>query len=92
MSQPNFNDNDDLPTYRKARADMYTVALVLSLAALLVGCVCLYAEMSEYGFKIKGGPLLSLARPAIDAPALTAVACHDAGPALTSCGARSSFA
>jgi hypothetical protein len=37
----------------KPKPNIYTVLLVLALAAIVIGCICLYAEMSAYDFKIK---------------------------------------
>jgi hypothetical protein len=37
----------------KPKANIYTVLLVLSLVAVLIGCLCLYLEMSAYNFEIK---------------------------------------
>ncbi len=37
----------------KPKANIYTVLLALSLVAILLGCICLYAEMSAYEFKMK---------------------------------------
>lgn len=50
--------------YRKPRADIYTVLLVLALIALLVGILCLYLEMEMYEWKIEGGPSVSAHLPA----------------------------
>ena len=51
--------------YRKPRADVYTVLLILALIALLLGIVCLYAEMEMYEWKLKGGPRVRADRPEI---------------------------
>jgi hypothetical protein len=37
----------------KPKADIYTVMLILSFVALVIGCLCLYGEMNSYGFNIK---------------------------------------
>jgi hypothetical protein len=37
----------------KPKANIYTVLLILTFAAIVVGCICLYAEMSAYEFNIK---------------------------------------
>ena len=37
----------------KPKADVYTVMLVLSFVALVIGCLCLYGEMNSYGFNFK---------------------------------------
>jgi len=33
----------------KAKSNIYTVMLILSFVALVIGCACLYAEFSQYG-------------------------------------------
>lgn len=37
----------------KPKANIYTALLVLSFVAIVVGCICLYAEMSAYQFEFK---------------------------------------
>lgn len=37
----------------KPKANIYTALLVLSFVAIVVGCICLYAEMNAYDFKFK---------------------------------------
>jgi hypothetical protein len=37
----------------KPKANIYTVMLILSLVAILIGCLCLYLEMKEYNFEFK---------------------------------------
>jgi hypothetical protein len=37
----------------KPKANIYTVLLILSFVALVVGCICLYAEMNAYNFDFK---------------------------------------
>ena len=37
----------------KPRPDIYTVLLVLSLVAIVIGCLCLYLEMRAYDFTFK---------------------------------------
>jgi hypothetical protein len=39
--------------YRKPRADVYTFMLIVSLLAVIVGCLCLYFEMKRFDFKFK---------------------------------------
>ncbi len=39
----------------KPKASIYTMLLILSLFAILIGCLCLYLEMKAYDFKIKAG-------------------------------------
>ena len=48
--------------YRRPRADIYTVLLLLTLFALLIGILCLYFEMDAYNFEFKGGPTVSAER------------------------------
>lgn len=40
----------------KARPDVYTVMLAVSLVAILLGILCLYLENKAYNFEFKGGP------------------------------------
>ena len=37
----------------KPPANIYTVLLVISFVAVLIGCLCLYLEMSAYNFEFK---------------------------------------
>jgi hypothetical protein len=37
----------------KPKANIYTVLLALSFVAIVVGCICLYAEMNAYDFNVK---------------------------------------
>lgn len=37
----------------KPKANIYTALLALSFVAIVVACICLYAEMSAYEFKMK---------------------------------------
>jgi hypothetical protein len=37
----------------KPKANIYTVLLILSFVAIVIGCLCLYGEMSVYEFKTK---------------------------------------
>ena len=39
--------------YRKPRADVYTFMLIVSLLAVIAGCLCLYFEMQRFEFKFK---------------------------------------
>lgn len=41
--------------YRKPQPDLYTVLLVLSLIAILIGILFLYLEQETYEFKFKNG-------------------------------------
>jgi hypothetical protein len=42
--------------YRKPRADVYTMLLILALMAIIAGIVFLYLQMDVYQFQFKGGP------------------------------------
>ena len=53
-------------SHRKPKADMYTVLLVISLIAVLLGILFLYLHMGRYDFKFKGGSAM--------------VMVHDQGP------------
>lgn len=53
------DESSAAPQYRKPRADVYTVLLVLALLALIVGILCLWGENAEYEWKYKGGPTVS---------------------------------
>ena len=58
--------------FRKPRADVFTMLLLISLVALILGIICLYAEMEAYQWEFKGGPTItSMAAPA--EPGLAAV-------------------
>jgi hypothetical protein len=37
----------------KPKANIYTVLLILSFVAIVIGCLCLYGEMNAYEFKTK---------------------------------------
>ena len=51
--------------YRKPRADVYTVLLVVALIALLLGTAALWMSMKEdYNNEIKGGPNPAWHQPA----------------------------
>lgn len=44
MSPP----KSDSGPYRKPRADVYTLLLFFALVAIILACVCLWAEMQDY--------------------------------------------
>ena len=46
------------PRYRKPRADLYTMLLLIAWIALLLGILVLYLEMREYNFEFKGAPAM----------------------------------
>jgi hypothetical protein len=72
MSLPSSNENEipgAAPRYRKPQADIFTVLLVISLLAIILGIVFLYLETADYGDqKTKGGPTVRLESPTIVAP------------------------
>ncbi len=39
----------------KPQANIYTALLIVSLAAVIIGCICLYAEMNAYEFNMGPG-------------------------------------
>ena len=51
---PLDSNNHSGGPYRKPRADLYTVLLMLALIAILLAILCLYLEMKIYDFKFKG--------------------------------------
>jgi hypothetical protein len=69
MSSPNSTENQG-GLFRKPRADIFTVLLVVALLAIIVGIVALYAYMRDYDMKFKGGPSAANSAPAVGAPAM----------------------
>ena len=69
--------------YRKPRADIYTVMLLLALFAILLGILCLYFEMDMYGFEFEWSQPASSVAPNV------AVAFADITPAMLSTDAPS---
>ncbi len=72
MSQANsdpspFGDQpqQQAPRYRKPRADLYTMLLIVAWIAILLGILMLYLEMSEYNFEFRGAPAMRAAPPAV---------------------------
>jgi hypothetical protein len=66
MSQPSF-ESTSAPTVLKKKSPLtiYTVLLIISLAALMLGCLFLWLEINEYGgFGAIKGPIGALSRPA----------------------------
>ena len=47
---------------QKPRTDVYTIMLILSLIAIIAGCVFLYLEIREYNGQT-GGPAAQLSAP-----------------------------
>ncbi len=60
MSPPK-STNTPGGTFRKPRADLYTILLVIALLAILVGILFLYLTMQSYNFETKGGPPVAMA-------------------------------
>ena len=64
MSSPNLtNSAKPRASFRKPRADIYTVLLVLALVAILIGLTFLVLEMDMYSWDFKGGPTAPPVRP-----------------------------
>lgn len=64
MSSPDLtNSAKPRVTFRKPRADIYTVLLAIALVAILIGLTFLAFEMDMYFWEFKGGPTASLVRP-----------------------------
>lgn len=55
MSSPTSSSKHGGP-YRKPRADIYTVLLIVALVALAIGILFLCLEMDLYNWEFKGGP------------------------------------
>lgn len=55
--------------YRKPRANVFTVLLIISLLALILGTTLLWMDMAKYNYEFKGGP-----RAAHDAAPIVALA------------------
>lgn len=62
------------PLYRKPTADLFTVMLVLSFIAVVVGIVFLWMEMNLYKYEFKGGPSVGM----IEARPTTLICSHHA--------------
>lgn len=58
MSQPTLS-NEPTPQFRKPRANVYTVLLLVALIALIIGCLCLWGVNAGLQWKWKGGPPVS---------------------------------
>lgn len=68
-------------SHRKPKADMYTVLLVISLIAVLLGILFLYLNMDRYDFRFKGGPTVVMAREA-EGPEIILLARAGQAPSL----------
>jgi hypothetical protein len=60
---PRKNSENAAGPYRKPRADVYTVLLVIALVALLLAIYALFLEMDDFHFAIKGGPPVTWVSP-----------------------------
>jgi len=69
--------------YRKPRADAYTVMLLLSLFAIILGILCLHFEMDMYDFEFEW------TKPSASVGSNVAVALADTTPAILSTDAPS---
>lgn len=66
MSTPTSKagENSGPQVYRKPRADIFTMLLVIALLAIITATVVLWQLMAEYEYKFKGGPSVSWNAPA----------------------------
>ena len=55
MSLPDSNlaDGTRGVIVERPRANVYTVLLAISLVALVIGCLCMYGELTTYGWDVK---------------------------------------
>jgi hypothetical protein len=68
--------------YRKPRADVFTVLLVIALLGIIVATYALWLVMQDYDYKIKGAPVV-WNRPA--ASQLMALSNHQSQPGEQGC-------
>jgi hypothetical protein len=73
---PAKSSNTPGGAYRKPRADLYTILLVIALLAILVAILFLYLHMQTYNFEVKAGPPVAM------------IAANLAVPMIGSCGWR----
>ena len=57
---PPKSSNNPGGTFRKPRADLYTILLVIALLAILVAILFLYLHMQSYNFELKAGPPVAM--------------------------------
>jgi hypothetical protein len=88
VSQANFEQSpfgeqpqQEAPRYRKPRADLYTMLLLIAWIAILLGILCLYLEMKQYGPRWNKPPVTQLPRPAATSTFQAPNHSHDAGGA-----------
>ena len=63
-SMTNSTEDEPVAVYRKPRASVYTVMLVISLLAILVAILFLWLHLDDYKWMHKGGPTAALPRAA----------------------------
>ena len=60
MSTTSSTEDESVAVYRKPQVNVYTVMLVISLLAILVGILFLWLHLDDYQWKTKGGPSAAL--------------------------------
>ena len=55
MSTTSSTEDESVAVYRKPQVNVYTVMLVISLLAILVGVLFLWLHLDDYQWKTKGG-------------------------------------
>ena len=68
QTSSNPNEPSGGQVYRKPRADVYTVLLVVALLALIIATSALWLVMKEYEYTINGGPEAAWNQPVAGAP------------------------
>jgi hypothetical protein len=71
---------DELDDAVKPRNDVYTGLLGISLGAMIVGCVLLFLDYSQYPDKVPPKPPTPVAIKSLEAEAAPAAAAPPAGP------------
>ena len=69
VSPPKSSSNPG-GNFRKPRADLYTILLVIALLAILVAILFLYLHMQSYNFEIKAGPPVAMIAANLGVPAI----------------------
>ena len=72
---PSLLPTTEQPAFRKPQADLYTALLIISLVAIIVGCICLFLETdsSEYPGKPPYKNLPPVSMSTVDLPGPAAV-------------------
>lgn len=67
--------------FRKPKADVFTVLLVLGLVAIITGCILLYLEVADYGTEAYTRAESVVRQPAVtvEAGALSLISPHRPG-------------